>query len=127
MRNKKKLILLLLVIAAVFYSGYSRVSAAAGESGLPGEDLAIQDVFAIINGLVCWFSRIAVLLMVIFIIIAGLRFMAARGDPAAFTAAKKNLNQVLIGLVVIMGVYVIIATVANAVGVTDFSFIPLVC
>ena len=64
--------------------------------------------------------------MVIFIILAGLRFMNARGDPVAFTVAKKNFNHVLLGLLVIMGVYVIIATVANAVG-ADFSFIPLVC
>lgn len=105
-----------------------------GERGGPtdeadwmGVDLTIQDVFAIINGLACWTTRVAVFIMVIFIILAGLRFMNARGDPAAFTAARKNFNHVLIGLIVIMGVYVIIATIANAVGVTDFSFIPLVC
>ena len=62
-----------------------------------------------------------------FYIIAGLRFMAARGEPKAYDTAKTNFRHVLIGLLVIMGVYVIIATIANAVGVTDFSFIPLVC
>ena len=105
----------------------------AGGGGAPSEgswtgiDLTIQDVFAIITGLVCWFGCIAVSLMVIFIILAGLRFMNARGDPAALTIAKKNFSHVLLGLLGIMGVSVIIATVANAVGVTDFSFIPLVC
>ena len=98
-----------------------------GEADWMGIDLTIQDVFAIINGLACWFARIASLLMVIFIILAGIRFMAARGDPKAYDVAKKNFGHVLIGLLVILGVYVIIATVANAVGVTDFSFIPLVC
>lgn len=98
-----------------------------GDEDWTGIDLTIQDVFAIINGLACWFARIASVLMVIFIIIAGIRFMAARGDPKAFTAARTNFNHVLIGLLVILGVYVIIATVANAVGIKDFSFIPLVC
>ncbi|MEX2052845.1 MAG: pilin [Candidatus Paceibacterota bacterium] len=97
-----------------------------GTSGLPGEDFTIQDVFAIINGLACWLIRVATLVMIIFIILAGFKFMTAQGDPAKLTGAKKNFKHVLIGMVVIMGAYVIIATVANAVG-ADFSFVPLVC
>lgn len=100
--------------------------ASAADDDWTGIDLTIQDVFAIINGLVCWLIRIITPIMIIFIVIAGLRFMHARGNATEFAAAKKNFNHVLIGLVVIMGVYVIIATVANAVG-ADFSFIPLVC
>ena len=125
--TRAKFVTTLLLITVAFLPIFNFVLAAAGTESLPGEDLAIQDVFAIINGLACWFSRVAVLLMVIFIILAGIRFMAARGDPKAYETAKKNFVQVLIGLLVIMGVYIIIATVANAVGVTDFSFIPLVC
>lgn len=126
MTRTRFVVIAVLIIGAVLFSFYL-VQAATGDEGLPGEDLAIQDVFNIINGLACWLTRVAGAIMVIFIILAGLRFMNARGDPTAFTAAKKNFNHVLIGLLVIMGVYVIIATVANAVGVTDFSFIPLVC
>ncbi|MDO8591370.1 MAG: hypothetical protein Q7R60_00395 [bacterium] len=122
----KKKVIIILFFVAVLYLGHGYVWA-AGEEGLSGIDLTIQDVFNIINGLACWATRVAMAVMVIFIILAGLRFMNARGEPAAFTAARKNFNHVLIGLLVIMGVYVIIATVANAVGITDFSFIPLVC
>lgn len=98
-----------------------------GEESWMGIDLTIQDVFAIVNGLACWLTRIATAIMVIFLVIAGLRFMYARGEPAKYESAKKNFQHVLIGILVIMAVYVIIATVANAVGVTDFSFIPLKC
>ncbi|MEK7151228.1 MAG: pilin [Patescibacteria group bacterium] len=91
-----------------------------------GIDLTIEDVFDIINNFACWLIRVITPIMIIFIVIAGLRFMHARGDPAAYAAAKKNFNHVILGLIVIMGVYVIIATVANFVG-ADFSFIPLVC
>jgi len=97
-----------------------------GEIDWTGVDLTIQDVADIINGLACWLIRVIFAVMVIFLILAGLRFMAAQGDPAKLTTAKKNLTQVLIGIVVIMAVYVIIATIANAVG-SDFSFVPLVC
>ncbi|MBI2669831.1 MAG: hypothetical protein HYX20_01650 [Candidatus Yanofskybacteria bacterium] len=100
---------------------------AADAESLPDIDLTVEGLFNIIAGLACWFTRIAFPIMVIFIILAGFRFMHARGNPTAFQAAKKNFVQVLIGLLVIMGVYYIIATVANAVGVTDFSFIPLFC
>ncbi|MEX1064131.1 MAG: pilin [Candidatus Paceibacterota bacterium] len=106
--------------------GNTRPSGTSGTSGLPGEDFTIQDVFAIINGLACWLIRVATLVMIIFIILAGFKFMTAQGDSAKLTGAKKNFKHVLIGMVVIMGAYVIIATVANAVG-ADFSFVPLVC
>lgn len=103
-----------------------------GEGGGGGWDwtginLTIQDVADIINGLACWLTRIATAIMVIFLVIAGMRFMYARGNPTAYQEAVKNFKHVLIGILVIMAVYVIIATVAHAVGRTDFSLIPLVC
>src|SRR3989344_5017869 len=82
----------------------------------PGEDLDFEDLISIMTGLACWLGRVASLGAVIFVIWAGLRFMAARGDPKAFTDAVTNLKRVLLGILVIYGVYVIIATVANAVG-----------
>ncbi|MEK7154207.1 MAG: pilin [Patescibacteria group bacterium] len=92
-----------------------------------GIDLTIEDVEDIINGLACWLTRIATAIMVIFLVLAGLRFMHARGNPTAYQSAVKNFQHVLIGILVIMAVYVIIATVAHAVGRTDFSLIPLIC
>lgn len=93
----------------------------------PGEDLKMQDVVKIITGLACWAIRIILPVLIVFLVMAGFRFMAARSNPPAFEKAKKNLMYTLIGALVMLGVYVIIATVANAVGITDFSFIPLVC
>lgn len=90
-------------------------------------NLKIQDVFDIITGLACWLTRVAGLLIIIFIVIAGIQFMAAGGDPTKWENAKKNFKMVLWGTLVILGVYVIIATVANAVGATNFSLVPLVC
>lgn len=100
---------------------------ASGVGDLPGVDLTIEDVGDIITALACWMLRIATLLMVIFLILAGMRFMSAGSDPTKQTNAKKNFGFVIVGILVIIGTYVIIATVAGAVGVTDFSFIPLVC
>ena len=92
-----------------------------------GVDITIEDVANIIEGIACWLTRIATAIMVIFLVLAGLRFMNARGDAGKWKSAKENFQHVLIGILVIMAVYVIIATVAYAVGRTDFSLIPLVC
>lgn len=123
LNNNWFVFLLVAVFVFIAAGGFHQTNAA---EPLPGEDLTVQNVFAIVNGLACWLIRVVTAIMVIFIVLAGFRFMAARGDAAKLTSAKKNLTNVLIGVVVIMGVYVIIATVANAVG-ADFSFIPLRC
>jgi hypothetical protein len=119
----------LFILANIFVQFVAPYAMAAGPStsGLPGEDLSVQDLFAIINGLACWLIRIAFSLMVIFLVVVGLQFMNARANPTKRAEAIKNFQRVLTGIVVIMGAYVIIATVANAVGSTDFSYIPLKC
>ncbi len=96
-------------------------------SSFPGQDLQASDVLKIVVGLSCWLTRVAFTLAIIFVILAGFRFMAAQGNQTKYGEAVKNFQTVLLGILVIYGVYVIIATVAHAVGITDFSFIPLVC
>lgn len=123
----KKSFIIWLIIFLTLATNFNFVYADNGDESWAGIDLTIEGVRNIIVGLACWFARIAWTLMVIFIILAGFRFMYARGNPKAFEDAQKNFLHMFIGILVIMGVYYIIATVANAVGVTDFSFIPLVC
>ena len=93
----------------------------------PGVDLTIQSVFGIITGLVCWFSRVALILMVVFIVYYGLQFMFARGDPTKVTAAKKSFGWGLVGVLVILGTYTIIATIANGLDLDYSLLVPLDC
>ncbi len=93
----------------------------------PGENLSAQDVTRIVVGFACWFDRFAMILPFIFLVLAGFKFMAAGDNPKKYEEARANFKTVIWGILVILGVYVIIATVANAVGIMDFSFIPLVC
>uniref|UniRef100_A0A7V3J991 Uncharacterized protein n=1 Tax=candidate division CPR3 bacterium TaxID=2268181 RepID=A0A7V3J991_UNCC3 len=115
------------ICIAAAKSGGERGGGEGGEGDWTGVDITIEDVANIIEGIACWLTRIATAIMVIFLVLAGLRFMNARGNPTAYQAAVKNFQNVLIGILVIMAVYVIIATIAYAVGRTDFSLIPLVC
>src|SRR3989338_8561271 len=91
-----------------------------------GVDLTIKGVFGIITGLACWFTRFALILIVVYIIIYGIKFMMAQGNPTKYEEAKKSFTWGLVGVLVILGTYTIIATVANALG-ADYSCIPLHC
>ena len=97
-----------------------------------GIDLTIQSVFGIITGLTCWFTRFALILVVVYIIIYGLKFMRAQGNPTKYEEAKKSFTWGLVGVLVILGTYTIILTVADFIGgptATLFlsRFIPLAC
>ncbi len=89
-------------------------------------NLSIQDVIAIFSGFACWLWSFIILVMVIFTIIAGFRFMFAGGNPERYTSARKNLLYLLIGILVIFGVNVILQSVATNLGSTT-NLIPFTC
>jgi len=90
-------------------------AAATASSSAPGIDLSITSLFGILSGLACWMSRFVIIIMTIVIIWYGLQFLLSRGNPKAFEDAKKSLWYGIIGIVVVLGAYTIIATVGNAV------------
>ncbi len=58
-------------------------------------------------GIAEWLSAMAVMLGILFIIVAVLRAVASLGDEAAYTAARYSLLHVIIGVVLIAGTYLI--------------------
>ena len=96
-------------------------------AGQPGIDLTIQDVVGIITGLACWITRVALVFIVVAVIYFGVKFLTAQGDPTKLTDAKRSFLWGLVGILVILGTYTIIATVANALGADYTLFIPLRC
>ena len=108
--------------------GNSEFDYGDGEStdDLIGIDLTIDDVFNIIYGFACWLWSVSMFIIVIAIIWVGIRMMGSQSNATTFTAARTAFVHVLVGAIVIMGVYVIIATVAGAVGV-DISLVPFDC
>ena len=98
----------------------------------PGVNLTIQSLFGIVAGLACWSTRFITVIMVVMIIWYGFQMLASRGNGTAFTTARKSLGYAVVGMVVILGAYTIIATVGNAVnnaGTTPgvWSLTPLSC
>ena len=122
--NKISNIVLFAALAALTFS-IGRVALAQTDLSV-GTNLTIQRVFGIITGLVCYFSQAAMMAIVIALVFYGIKFATSRGNPEAFTAAKKGLQSALVGAIIILGTYTIIATVANAAG-SNYSVIPLDC
>ena len=118
---------LLIISALVLLLLPSLAFAVVDVSDQPGINLSIQDVLGIITGLACWITRVALALMVVFIVYYGVKFMMAQGDPTKLTEARKSFLWGLVGVLVILGTYTIIATVANALGADYTLFIPLRC
>lgn len=107
-----------LLVGYAFIAGASVARAAQGDTSndLPGmQDLTIQRLFGIVTGLVCWLSRIAIVLIVVAIIFYGLQFMTAQGNPDRYKKAKDGFFKALLGTLIILGTYTIIATIANAI------------
>ena len=95
---------------------------------LPEYNLTIQSIFAIINGLVCWMARVSYVLMVLMLVFYGVMYFFSEGELGKVVKAKDGVKWATAGILVTLGAYTIIATVANAVGVPDVSnFLPLSC
>ncbi len=117
--------LVFIVLFGLFF-GFNFFVFAQNDDFLGVQDFTVQRIAGIITGFACWLIGIVLAIMVIFLVIAGIRFFLARGNETAVADAKKNLTWTLVGILVILATNVIIATVANALGV-NYSFIPLQC
>ncbi len=116
------------LLTGIFYSYIPILAAAApadrGLSQAPGVDITIQSLFGILQGLACYATRVITIIMVIMIVWYGFQMMAAQGSDTKFTSAKKSLGYAIIGMIVVLGAYTIIATVGNTVesiGAQDLS------
>lgn len=115
-----KVVLVGLFLLVVFYSTSMHVSAI--DSGTSGATVKASDVgysfdkirSIFVNG-VCQLTRLAIVVAVLFLLYVGYQFMSAGGAEKNITNAKENLKYVFIGIVIIVGVDVIIATIGNAV------------
>ena|SRR3989344_8375299 len=124
--------LVFVILLSTFYFLLSLSVFAQGDDFLGIEDFTVDKIARIITGFACWLIGIILAVMIIALIIAGIRFFKATsfvtdgGKTTEINNAKKNLQWVLVGILVILATNVIIATVANALG-SNYSFIPLNC
>ena len=90
----------------------------------PGVNLTVQSLFGIVAGLACWSTRFITIIMVVMIVWYGFQMMASQSNETKFATARKSLGYAVVGMIVILGAYTIIATVGNtiqAIGAGDLS------
>lgn len=72
---------------------FAAVSAPAGSVGL----LAVKTLPEVIDGLKTWIAGILAAVATLFLMIGGLRYMTAAGDPAVVEQAKGSFKAALTG------------------------------
>ncbi len=77
---------------------YTMVSAAGDLLGGPAPDvLAAKTIPEVVDGLKLWIMGILAAVATLFLVIGGLRYMTAGGDPAQAEQAKGNFKAALAG------------------------------
>lgn len=86
-----------------------------------GTALTMDKIKDVIQTVANWLIIVGVIIAVIYIIWGGIQWMAARGDPAKVTKARDAMKNGLIGAVIVLGVGVILRTLAAVVLRTFFG------
>ena len=101
---------------------------------VPGRGLNLAEIGSIIARIGGFLQSIGVLLAIIAVVISGIMFMRAGAEPTKITNAKTLFRNVLLGALIILGVGVIINTIANVVSRQFFCTIyinipplPVIC
>jgi len=125
-KNAFKNLLTLLVLAVLFFSLFSNSATAAplvpcGPGTVKGE-CELCDFFKLFDNIVKFVLRnlvppIAALMLVI----GGVMFFQAAGNPAGVGKAKSLLTSVVIGLLIVYGAYLIISLFFTAIGVAEWT------
>lgn len=88
--------------------------------GMTGVDF----VQTIIKNVIIVFFIIGIITSLAFILIGAIQWISAGGDKAALDGARRKITSALIGLVILLGVYVIIRFIGDFLGI-DLLSLPL--
>lgn len=89
--------------------------------GTEGSGIDLTEIQSIIETIARFLIVIGVIVAIIFIIWGGITWMAAGGNDDAVNAAKSRIKNGVIGAAVVLGVGVILQTVAKLVTRTFFG------
>ena len=122
MKNISKTTLAIFAVAAVLMP----VLVLAGALPTPtppttGTPITLVEIENLIKRIAQFLIIVSVIIAVIFIIWGGVMYMAARGDETAATNAKTTIFNGIIGAAVVLGVGVILQTLAGLITRSFFA------
>jgi hypothetical protein len=65
----------------------------------------------------------AALLLLVYLVTAGLSMMASRGDPKAMQAAQAKITNALIGFVIVFFAFTLVSIIGSVFGIAVFGSI----
>lgn len=77
----------------------------------------LECIFPLVQNIVFWAFILAGITAVVFIIWGGIKFITSRGDQKQVQGARQILTYAIIGLILILSSYIIVALLANLTGV----------
>ncbi len=106
-----KILFILLLFLAIAHTGW-----ASQLADLPaGQPVTFNEVDSLINQVAQFLLVISVLIAIIMIVWSGITYMAAGANTTKVTEAQARLKSTIIGAAIVLGVGVIINTVAGIV------------
>ncbi|MDP3697246.1 MAG: hypothetical protein Q8R55_04445 [Candidatus Taylorbacteria bacterium] len=113
------LILILLVLfVGLTSSAWAQTDFTSNLGNFPGGVFTITTLVNIVRGLACRFIQFGIIAVVTAFIFYGIMFLKSRGNAQEFGGAKKALAWGVVGGLVIFGVFTIILSVADFIGVS---------
>jgi hypothetical protein len=79
------------------------------------------DIGGIITGVLPYIFGAAAILLLIYLVTAGLSMMLSRGEPKTMQAAQAKITNALIGFVIVFFAFSLVLLVGNILGVNVFE------
>ena len=113
MKNISKTTLVALAVIAVLMPVLVLAALPTPTPPTAGQPITLVEIEALIKRIAQFLIIVSVIIAVIFIIWGGVMYMAARGNEDQATAAKTTIWNGVIGAAVVLGVGVILQTLAG--------------
>ncbi len=81
----------------------------------------IADLGTIFSNIVKSFLTFAGIVLFVFLLVGGFRYITSGGDPKAVDAAQKTITYAIGGLVVILLSFLVLVLIGNITGVTSIT------
>ena len=115
MKNIKKVSQWMIPAAAVLFPVLVFAALVPTVSNIPGQGIDLVEIEGIIRTVAQFLVVVSIIIAVIFIILGGIMYMAARGNDEAAGKAKTTIINGIIGAAVVLAVGVILQTLAGLV------------
>ena len=86
-----------------------------------GINLPANDIGGMIGVILPYVFGAAALLLLIYLVTAGLGMMLSRGDPKAMQVAQGRITNALIGFVIVFFAYILVSVIGKVFGITVFG------